>query len=64
MDLSELSPEQLAKVRECKTPADMLALAKAIGYKLSDEQVDGIAGGTFWNCDQFLEDYPKKMAMG
>ena len=42
MDFKDLSPE-LA----------MLALAKKEGYKLSDEEMEGIAGG--WSCSSFGE---------
>ncbi len=37
-DINELTPEQLEKARACKTPEDVIALAKEEGYELSDEE--------------------------
>ena len=48
-----LSPELREKAMNCKTPEEMLALAKKEGYKLSDEEMEGISGG--WSCDTFGE---------
>lgn len=39
----------MEKAKSCKTPEDMLALAKEEGYQLSDEELEGIAGGV-WDC--------------
>ena len=46
----------MEQARECKTPEDMLALAKQGGYQLTDEELDLIAGGKFWdfsNCSYY-----------
>ena len=48
MKFSDLTPEQQEKARACKTPEDMLALAKAEGYELSVEDLEGVAGGNAW----------------
>ena len=53
MDFKDLSPELQEKARTCKTPEELLALAKKEGYKLSDEEMEGIAGG--WTCGSFGE---------
>ena len=45
MNINELTDEQKAKVLACKTPEDILALAKAEGYSLSDEELEAISGG-------------------
>ena len=45
MDFNDLTDEQKAKVRACKTPEEMLALAKEEGYELSDKELEGISGG-------------------
>ena len=45
IDDMDLSPELREKARACETPEEMLALAKAEGYKLSEEEMEGIAGG-------------------
>ena len=48
MNLDDLTPEQLEKVRACKTSEDFANLAKQLGCKLSDEELDSISGGGFW----------------
>lgn len=52
MDYKDLTPEQQAKAKACKTPEEILALAKSEGVELTDEQLDGVTGGGFWDyCD-------------
>ena len=51
MDFNELSDELKTKAIECKTPEEMLALAKEEGYELADEELDAVSGGGFWSCD-------------
>ncbi|MBR3313640.1 MAG: Nif11-like leader peptide family natural product precursor [Atopobiaceae bacterium] len=48
MDFDILSEEQKAKARACKTPEDMLALAREEGYELSEDELDAVSGGGFW----------------
>ena len=45
-----MTEDQKAKIRECKTPEEMLALAKEEGYELSDEELESISGGISWTC--------------
>jgi len=52
MNFEDLTPEQQEKARACKTPEEVLALAKQEGYELSDAELDGIAGGA-WACDDY-----------
>ena len=51
MDINDLdiSPELRAKVAACKTPEEILAIAKKEGVKLSEEQLESISGGAKWN---------------
>ena len=57
VDIENLSTEQKAKLGECESPEDILAVARAEGYELSEEELDQIAGGTpvwvvtnMWTC--------------
>ena len=43
--LKGLSEEQIAKVKACKNHEELLALAKAEGIELSDEQLTAVSGG-------------------
>ena len=45
MDPKDLTPELLEQVKSCKTPADILSLAKKSGYDLSEKELDAISGG-------------------
>ena len=49
MNLNDLTPEQLERAKACKTPQDILALAKETGYELSDEELSSISGGNAWD---------------
>jgi hypothetical protein len=45
--LEGLTEEQITKVKACKNPEELLALAKQEGIELSDEQLSGISGGCY-----------------
>ena len=45
MEYNNLSDEQKAKAAKCKTPEELLALAKEEGYELNDEEIDAVSGG-------------------
>ena len=45
--LKGLSEEQIAKVKACKSEAELLALAKAEGIELTGEQLEAVSGGCF-----------------
>lgn len=57
MEFKDLTPEQQAKARACKTPEDMLALAKAEGYELSDEELEAVSGGGAWDTIEHILDH-------
>ena len=49
MKFENLTPEQMEKARACKTPEDVLKLAKEEGYELTDEELEAVSGGD-WDC--------------
>ena len=57
--LKNLSDEQKAQLKNCKTPEDMLAFAKKAGYELSDDALDAVSGGhaesscSWYECDEY-----------
>ena len=53
MNYENLTAEQMEAVKACKTPDEMLALAREQGYELSEDELDAVAGGSFWNCEDF-----------
>ena len=48
MDFKDLTPEQKERVRNAKTPNDLLQLAKEEGYELTDDEIENISGGANW----------------
>ena len=48
MDIKDLTPEQKAKAMACTSSEELVAFAKENGIKLTDEQLDAIAGGDDW----------------
>ena len=54
--LKGLTEEQVKKVQECKNSDEILALAKAEGVQLTDEQLSAISGGgcimSYHKCPQ------------
>ena len=57
MELKDLTPEQQAKARACTTPEELLTLAKAEGYELSDEELEAVSGGGAWNTIEHILDH-------
>ncbi len=43
--LKGLTEEQIAKVEKCKSPEEILALAKEEGVELTGEQLEAVSGG-------------------
>lgn len=48
---NSLTDEQRKKIETAKSPEELLAVAKETGYELSDEQLAGLSGGSFWDND-------------
>lgn len=45
MRFEALTPEQQEKAKACKTPEDFMALAKEMGYELSEDELAALSGG-------------------
>ena len=55
MNLDDLSPELKEKALACKSPQEILELAKSEGYELSDETLETISGGSWEDWSQCEE---------
>ena len=51
MSFDDLSAETKAKLLECKSPEEILELAKSEAIELTDEQIEGISGGGTWDSE-------------
>ena len=49
MEFNDLTPEQREKAKACTSAEELIALAQAEGVDLSDEQIEGLAGGKEWD---------------
>ena len=56
MEFDDLTPELKEKVLACKTPEELLALAKEEGCEISDDQLSAISGGA-WCGDNACDNY-------
>lgn len=50
MNKNDLTPELRKKAAACKSAEELFALAKSEGYELSDAEIEGISGGSDWDC--------------
>ncbi|MBR3225923.1 MAG: hypothetical protein IKF78_11445 [Atopobiaceae bacterium] len=55
MRFEEMNPEQVEKAKSCETTEERMAFVKENGIELTDERLEGIAGGR-------LREFPKKDA--
>ena len=54
MDIKDLTPEQKAKAMACTSSEELAKLAKEYGIKLTDGQLDAVAGGLDWgDCEGY-----------
>ena len=51
--LKGLSEEQIKKVEACKSSDEIIALAKAEGVELTDEQLEAVSGGNCFTSFEF-----------
>lgn len=50
-------PELQEKMKSAKTPEELLALAREQGYELSNDELEGIGGGSLWGCENDCSKY-------
>ena len=48
MRYEDLTQEQLERARECKTDEERKAFIEEVGTELSDEQLEGVSGGSIF----------------
>lgn len=59
MDFENLTEEQKAKARECKTAEELIELAKEEGVKLTEDQLEAVSGGfLFWGDSEETDTCP------
>jgi predicted ribosomally synthesized peptide with nif11-like leader len=47
MDFKDISPELREKAKACTSPEELLELAKREGYKLSEDELESVSGGSW-----------------
>ena len=55
-------PELQERLKTCNSPEELLALARGLGFELSDEALDSIAGEREWyepRCPRNTADCPR-----
>lgn len=50
MNFEDLTPKQQQKARACKTPEELLMLAREEGYELNEDELAAVSGGVSWDC--------------
>ena len=53
MKYKDLTDEQRNKIANAKSPEEILEMAKAEGYDLTDEEIENISGGSFWVTEYY-----------
>ena len=49
MDIENLTTEQIEKAKLCQTAEDFVAFAEREGIELTDEELDTVSGGAYWD---------------
>ena len=52
IEFKDLTDEQKAKAKDANTPEELIALAKAEGIELTDDQLEAVSGG--WSLDDCM----------
>ena len=50
-----LNPEIKEKARACKTQDELKTLAEAEGFSLSEEELQGVSGGSLEGCNEYYK---------
>ena len=50
---NELSDDVKAKAAACKSADELLSLAEGVGIKLTDDELEAFAGGTWGNSNHW-----------
>ena len=54
MNFDDLTTQQKEKAKACKTPEEVLSLAKEEGIELTDAQLESVSGGVdWWKCEEY-----------
>ena len=51
--IKALTTEPRARATQCEAAEELLALAKEDGYELTDDELEGISGGFWDDCDPY-----------
>lgn len=63
MMFDEISPELREKAEACSTPEEIIELAKAEGYDLSEEELEAVSGGGWSDCDGYVRSECKRQGV-
>ena len=50
MNFENMAPELIEKIKACKTEEELFELAKQEGFELTEDELNGIAGGLVGGC--------------
>ena len=51
--IEALTPGQRARAKQCKSAEELLELAKEDGYELTEDELEGISGGSWDDCNPY-----------
>lgn len=51
----DISPELREKAKACTSPEELMELARREGYKLSEEELAAVSGGSVWSCSDLAD---------